>query len=60
MTVSLGIKLLVTVFLIWTFIKTEPKVLVLYLIYRIMVYIIGHWASWWRRWTNHVSAKDPG
>jgi len=60
MTVSLGIKLMVTVFLIWTFIKTEPKVLVLYLIYRIMVYIIGHWASWWRRWTNHVSAKDPG
>src|SRR6266571_6215970 len=31
-----------------------------YLNFRIMVYIIGHWASWWRRWTNHVSAKDPG
>ena len=58
MTVSLGIKLLVTAFLIWTFLKIEPNVLVLYLIYRIMVYIVGHWAVWWRRWTNHT-ARAP-
>ena len=55
MTVSLGIKLLVTAFLIWTFLRIEPRVLVLYVIYRIMVYIVGHWATWWRRWTNHTS-----
>ncbi len=60
MTLSLGIKLLVTVFLIWTFLKKEPRVLALYVIYRFMVYTIGHWSIWWRRWTNNGSAKDPG
>ena len=60
MTVSLGIKLLVTAFLIWTFLKIEPRVLVLYVIYRIMVYIVGHWTIWWRRWTNYASrAPSP-
>lgn len=54
MTVSLGVKLMVTLFLIWTFLKIEPRVLVLYVIYRIMVYIIGHWAVWWRRWINQA------
>jgi hypothetical protein len=55
MTASLAIKVLVTAFLIWTFLKTEPRVLVLYLIYRILVYIVGHWTIWWRRWTNHAT-----
>ena len=52
MTVSLAVKLLVTVFLVWTFLKSGPWVLVLYLVYRIMVYIIGHWAIWRRRWAK--------
>lgn len=59
MTVSLVIKLAVTAFLIWTFLKIEPRVLVLYLIYRILVYTIGHWSIWFRRWANHAS-RVPG
>lgn len=55
MTASLVIKLLVTAFLIWTFLKTEPRVLVLYLIYRVLVYLVGRWPVWWRRWANHVA-----
>jgi len=58
MTVSLGVKLMVTIFLIWTFLKIEPRVLVMYVIYRIMVYIIGHWAVWRRRWFNHAARSQ--
>jgi hypothetical protein len=55
MTISLAIKLGVTGFLIWTFARIEPRVLVLYLIYRIMAFIIGHWATWVQRWTSSAS-----
>lgn len=54
MTVSLVIKVSVTAFLIWTFLKIEPRVLLLYLLYRILVYLAGHWSIWWRRWINHA------
>ena len=54
MTVSLVIKLSVTAFLIWTFLKIEPRVLLLYLVYRILVYFVGHWSIWWRRWVNRA------
>jgi hypothetical protein len=63
MTVSLVIKLSVTAFLIWTFLKIEPRVLLLYLIYRILVYLVGHWSIWWRRSVDHagpVSTLPPG
>jgi len=65
MTVSLAVKLVVTAFLIITFMLKEPRVLVLYLIYRLMVLAIGRWPIWWRRLfgTNldlpHVDMK-PG
>lgn len=49
MTLSLAVKLLVTAFLVWTFLLVEPRVLVLYLVYRVLVYAIGHWSIWWRR-----------
>lgn len=49
MTLSLALKLLVTAFLIWTFLLVEPRVLLLYLIYRILVYGIAHWSIWWSR-----------
>ena len=52
MTISLAIKLGVTGFLIWTFLRIEPRVLVLYLVYRLLVYVIGHWPQWLRRWTR--------
>ena len=43
MTLSLAVKLLVTAFLIWTFLFIEYLVLVLYAIYKLLVYAIGHW-----------------
>jgi len=52
MTISLAVKLAVTAFLIWTFLKIEPRVLVLYLFYRFFVYVIGRWPRWLRRWTR--------
>jgi hypothetical protein len=55
MTVSLVIKLAVTALLIWTFLRIEPRILVCYLIYRIVVYVVSHWTAWWRRWANHAS-----
>ncbi len=55
MTVSLALKLGVTSYLIWMFYQLEPRVLLLYLLYRIMAFIIGHWSIWLRRWTNPTS-----
>ena len=49
MTVSLMLKLVVTAFLIVTFMLKEPRVLALYVVYRVMVLIIGRWPLWWRR-----------
>jgi hypothetical protein len=56
MTVSLAIKLAVTGLLIWTFVKIEPRVLFLYLVYRIMAFIIGNWATWFQRWVPRPHA----
>jgi len=49
MTASLAVKLAVTIFLIWTFARAEYRVLVLYAIYRCLVYAIGHGPLWVRR-----------
>ena len=49
MTLSLAVKLLVTAFVVWTFAVVEYRVLVLYAIYRALVYSLGNWPSWMRR-----------
>jgi hypothetical protein len=49
MTASLAVKLAVTAFLIWTFIINEYRVLVLYAIYRALVYTLSNWPNWLRR-----------
>lgn len=49
MTMSLAVKLLVTAFVIWTFAVVEYRVLVLYAIYRALVYSLGNWPNWMRR-----------
>ncbi len=46
MTVSLIIKSAVTLFLIWTFLIKEYLVLILYAIYKGLIYGIGHWRQW--------------
>lgn len=52
MTISFVIKLILTAFLIWTFLRKEYRVLVLYVIYRALVYAIGHWRQWLSRFTR--------
>ena len=49
MTISLALKLALTAFLIWTFLMKEYRVLILYAIYRAMIYAIGHWRQWGAR-----------
>ena len=49
MTVSLAIKIVATIFLIWTFLVKEYRVLILYAIYKAIVYAIGHWQQWLSR-----------
>jgi len=49
MTASLVIKVASTGFLIWTFAAKEYLVLVLYAIYKLLVYLIGQWPQWARR-----------
>lgn len=49
MTVSLAVKGAVTVFVIWTFAVVEFRVLVLYAIYKALVYALGNWQNWMRR-----------
>ncbi len=46
MTVSLVVKLTLTGFLIWTFLVKEYRVLILYVVYRALIYAIGHWQQW--------------
>lgn len=46
MTGSLAIKIAVTILLIWTFARAEYRVLVLYVIYKAVIYSIGHWSGW--------------
>jgi len=55
MTVSLAVKLVVTAVLIWTFGWKEYRVLVLYVIYKLLVYSIGHWPQWLRRFSGPAS-----
>ena len=49
MTVSLALKVAVTVFVIWTFVVVEFRVLVLYAVYKALVYALGNWQNWMRR-----------
>ena len=46
MTVSLAVKLVVTAILIWTFAWKEYRVLILYVVYKALIYAIGHWQQW--------------
>jgi hypothetical protein len=55
MTISLVIKLALTAFLIWTFLMKEHRVLILYAIYKAVIYAIGHWRQWVRRFTRSKS-----
>ena len=48
MTASLAIKIAVTALLIRAFIVNEYRVLVLYAIYRALVYALGNWPNWLR------------
>jgi hypothetical protein len=52
MTVSFVVKLTLTAFLIWTFLLKEYRVLVLYVIYKALIYAIGHWRQWLSRFTR--------
>jgi hypothetical protein len=56
MTLSLLFKIALTVFLIWTFLMKEYRVLILYVIYKALIYSIGHWRPWISRLT-HSKAK---
>ncbi len=49
MTASLAVKLAAAAFLIWTFAVREYRVLVLYAIYRVLVYSLGELPKWVRR-----------
>jgi hypothetical protein len=49
MTVSLAVKIAATVFVIWTFAVVEFRVLILYAIYKALVYALGNWQNWMRR-----------
>ncbi len=55
MTASLVIKFALTAFLIWTFLMKEYRVLVLYVIYKALIYVIGHWRHWATRLTRSKS-----
>jgi hypothetical protein len=46
MTISLAIKLALTALLIWTFLMKEYRVLILYMIYKALIYAVGHWRQW--------------
>ncbi len=52
MTVSLVVKFAITAFLIWTFWVKEYRVLILYVIYKALIYAIGHWRQWISKLTN--------
>jgi hypothetical protein len=55
MTASLAIKFALTAFLIWTFLMKEYRVLVLYVIYKALIYAVGHWRHWVTRLTRSRS-----
>src|SRR5262249_22781204 len=52
MTVSFAVKVVVTEFLILTCAVIEFRVLVLYAIYKALVYSLGNWQNWMRRIRN--------
>ena len=56
MTVSLAIKVALTAFLIWIFLRREYRVLILYAIYRALIYAIGHWRQWVTRFQTPAIA----
>jgi len=49
MTISLVVKLALTGFLFWTFLVKEYRVLILYVVYKALIYAIGHWQQWVNR-----------
>ena len=55
MTISLAIKLALTTFLIWTFLMKEYRVLILYMIYKALIYVVGHWRQWVSRFKRQGS-----
>jgi hypothetical protein len=55
MTMSLVIKLALTAFLIWTFLIKEYRVLILYVVYKALIYAIGHW----RQWVSRLIRQKP-
>lgn len=55
MTVSLGVKLALTCFLIWTFLVKEYRVLILYVFYKALIYAISHW----QQWVNRFIRRSP-
>ena len=55
MTASLIIKSVLTAFLIWTFLVKEYRVLILYVIYKALIFAIGHWREWVSRFTRNKS-----
>lgn len=57
MTGSLAVKLVVTAVIIWTFVWKEYRVLILYVIYKALVYAIGHWQQWMSRFFHRGPEK---
>ena len=55
MTLSLVIKLALTAFLVWTFLIKEYRVLILYVVYKALIYAIGHW----RQWVSRLIRQKP-
>jgi hypothetical protein len=55
MTASLALKFVLTAFLIWTFLIKEYRVLILYVVYRAIIYSVGHW----REWISRMSLQKP-
>lgn len=55
MTISLVIKLALTAFIIWTFLIKEYRVLILYVVYKALIYAIGHW----RQWVSRFIRQEP-
>jgi hypothetical protein len=46
MTGSLIVKLALTGFLIWTFLVKEYRVMILYVVYKALIYAISNWQQW--------------
>jgi hypothetical protein len=55
MSVSLVLKLVITASLIWAFLLKEYRVLILYILYKALIYAFGHWRQWVGRFTRRKS-----